>query len=71
MNFEIAELPLDHQNAALHVGCLQRHVGQGLDVEAGRHLDDLRRHAGARQRTPDPGAETAHGLRLQLVEKDV
>ena len=43
MELEIAELPLDDENAAADIGMLQRHVGQRLDVEAGRHFDDLRR----------------------------
>ena len=52
MDFEIAELPLDDENAALHLGRFQRHVGQGLDIEAGRHFDDLRRHVGCAAASP-------------------
>ena len=34
MDFEIAELAFDDENAALHVGLLQGDVGQRFDVEA-------------------------------------
>ena len=70
MELEIAELPLDHEDAGLHIGVLDGDVGQRLDVEPGRDLDDLRGHIGARQRTAHPGAHVAQGLRLQLVEKN-
>ena len=36
MEFEIAELPLDHEDAGLHVDGLERDVGQGFDVESRR-----------------------------------
>jgi hypothetical protein len=70
MDFEIAELPLDDENAALHVSLLQGDVGEGLDIKSRSHFNDLRRHIPARQRTFDPGAKIAHGLRLQLVQED-
>ena len=40
-----------------------------LVYEAGCDFDDLRRHVGTRQRTTDPRAQIAHGLRLQLVDE--
>ncbi len=70
MEFEIAELPLHHQDAAADLGILQRDVGQRLDVEAGRHLDDLRRHVGARQAAAHPARHVAQGLRLHLVDEN-
>ena len=70
MDFEIAELPLHHQDAALDVGFLQRDVGEGFDIEPRGNLDDLRRHVAAGQGAFDPRAQIAHGLRLQLVEED-
>ena len=49
MELEIAELPLDHQDAGLHVGMFDCDIGQRLDVETGRDLDNLRGHVGARR----------------------
>ncbi len=65
VHLEVAVLPLDDEDPGLHLGVLQRDVGQRLDVETGRDLDDQRGHVGARQGSLDRGAHVAHGLRLQ------
>ena len=70
VDLQVAELPLDHQDARPHLGVLESHVGERLDVQARRDLDDLRRDVAARQRAADPGAQIAHGLRLQPVQED-
>jgi hypothetical protein len=70
MDFEIAELPLHHQYSALHVSLLQGDVGKCFNIKPGGHFNDLRRHIPARQRTFDPRAQIAHGLRLQLVKEN-
>ena len=67
---EVAELPLDDQDPSLHLGVLEHHVGQRLDVEPGSDLDHLRRHPRPRQPAAYPRAEVAHRLRLQLVDED-
>src|SRR5262245_26858019 len=69
MDFEIAKLPLHHQDAALYVSLLQGDVGEGFHIKSRSNLDDLCRHVAARQRAFDPRAEMAHRLRLQLVEE--
>src|SRR5438876_12219364 len=71
MEFEIAELPLDHQYSGLHIDGLHRDIGQGLDIETRRHFDDDRRHVGSRQEPPAEGAQMAHGARLQLVNENI
>ena len=70
VDLQVAELALDHQDPGLHVGVLERDVGERLDVQARRDLDDLRGHVGARQAAPIQVPEVAHRLRLQLVEED-
>ena len=70
MEFEIAELALDHQDAGPHLGVLERDVGERLDVEARRHLDDLRGIVGARQVPAHPGGDIGERLGLQLVDED-
>jgi hypothetical protein len=70
VELEVAELALDHQDARLDLGVLQRDVGQPLDVEARRHLDDLGRHPRPRQPAAHPGRQIGQRLGLQLVEKD-
>ena len=47
VKFQVAELALDHKNTAFHVSLLQGRVGQRFNIEAGGHLDNLGRHAGA------------------------
>ena len=70
VDLEVAELPLDDEDAGPHLCVLERHIGQRLDVEPGSDLDDLRRDVAAGQAAADPGAEIAHRLRLEPVEKD-
>src|SRR5262245_9901028 len=70
MEFEIAVLTFDNQNAGLDLAVLDRHVGQGLDIESRRHLDDLSRDIGARQASADPCRHIAESLRLQLIDED-
>ena len=70
VDLEVAELALDDQDPRLHLGRLERDVGQRLDVEPRRHLDDRRRHPAAREPAAHPGAEVAHGLRLELIDED-
>ena len=71
MKFEIAELPLDHEDAWPYINRLDRDIGQGLDIEARRYLDHERRHVGARKKTATKCAQIAHGLGLQLIDEDV
>src|SRR5262245_16527858 len=70
MKFEITVLALDNQNASLDLAVLDRHVGQGLDIESGRDLDDLRRDIGPRQASADPCRHVAESLRLQLIDEN-
>ena len=70
MELQIAELALDHQDAGANLRVLDRDVGERLDVEPRRHLDDLRGHPGPRQRAPHPGAHVAQRLGLELVDED-
>ena len=70
VQFQVAELALDHQDAGLYVGLLDRDVGQRLDVQARRDLDDLGRHPLPRRPAAHPAAQVAHGLRLELVQED-
>ena len=57
MELEITELPFHHQDSGLHIGVLERHVGDALDVQSGCHLDDLSGDSGPRQRAADPRAQ--------------
>jgi hypothetical protein len=70
VELQVAELALDHEDARLQLGVLERDVGQRLDLQPGRDLDHRGGHPGARKPPADPGAEIAHGLRLQLVDED-
>ena len=70
MELEVAELALDDEDSCLSLGVLEHDVGERLDVEPGGDLDHAGGHPRARQAPADPGAEVAHGLRLQLVDED-
>jgi len=71
VKLQIPELALDDQVAGLHVGVLERHVGEPLDVHARRYLDHQCGIVVARQVATGGAAQQAHQLRLQAVEKDV
>ena len=70
MELEVAELALDDEDPRLSLGVLEHDVGERLDIEPGGDLDHAGRHPRARQAPAHPGAEVAHGLRLQLVDED-
>ena len=62
MDLEVAELPLDDEHAGLHLGVLERHIGQRLDVQSGSDLDDLRRPCAARGRLPRIQVASVHSV---------
>ena len=69
MELEVAELPLHHEHAGLHVDLFEHDIGQPFDVQPGRDLDDHCRIVGTRQETAHHAAEIAHGLGLQAVQE--
>src|SRR5579875_1815271 len=70
MELEVAEMALHDEDPGLDLGVLQDHVGERLDVKPRRDLDHARGHPCAGQPPADPGAQVAHGLRLQLIDED-
>ena len=74
VHLEHAELPLDEQDAGLDRGHRpQRQVGDPLDGQRGRHLDDERVLPGERRVAARPGRSTqVRGeLRLQVLDQEV
>ena len=74
MHLQHPELPLDEQDAGLDGGHrAQCQVGDPLDRQRGRHLDDERVLAGERRVTASPGrrAEVRGELRLQVPDQEV
>jgi hypothetical protein len=74
VHLEHAELPLDEQDARLDRGHrAQRQVGDPLDGQRGRHLDDERVLAGERRVAAGPGrgAQVRGELRPQVAHQEV
>ncbi len=74
MHLEHAELPLDEQDARLDRGHrAQRQVGDPLDGQRGRNLDDERVLPGERRVAAGPGrrAQVRGELRLQVLDEQV
>ena len=72
--FEHAEVTLDEQDARLDRGDrAQRQVGDPLDGQRGRHLDDERVLPGERRVTAGPGrgAQVRGELRLKVPDQEV
>jgi len=59
VDLQVAELPLDDQQPGLHGEVLDGDVGQGLDVQAGGHLDDLRRGGAASRGSSSPNSTSS------------
>ena len=74
VHLEYAELPLDEQDARLDRGHRpQRQVGDPLDGQRGRHLDDERVLPGERRVPAGPGrgAQVRGELRLQVTDQEI
>ena len=69
VDLEHAVVALDDLHARLHLGGLEGHVGEPVDLDAGRDLDRQRGVTRERQEALRDGAQEGRVLGLQAVDE--
>ena len=71
MNLQQTVKTLNNLHARPHIGGLEGHVGDAINLDTGRYLDPQRGIAGKRQEAASDRAKKGRVLRLEVIEKDV